>query len=405
MLHASNATNGTFQFGLFCEENNWKLAMVGTTSNMGRFAFMPALGMLSDRYGRRFVLVVGVLGSCSFAMLRSFATNYSTFLLLEFLEAGIGAVSYSASFLLAMEWIGVKDRVLLGTVMTATYPFGQIFLGIVARQTHNFRTLLRIIFAPGFVMVLYVWIAPESIRWLIVKGKRERTLRTLKRASRVNGVSLSPNTVSLLEEKFLEHGDSSANNAASSGTKRENQLSEMFRNKTLLIRFVVCACVWMTNAFVSYGISLTSISLEGDIYINFIVIAIAGIPAMLILYILMETCGRRWTQCSSLIITGVCIIGSKLLPPDFSIMSIALFFIGKCFITVSFSGLYVYTSELWPTNLRHSIMSLCSTVGRIGAMFAPLAPLLVSRRTFRLDFVIRLIRLFAFILFSLESIF
>lgn len=352
--------------------------MVGTANNVGRFVFMPVMGMLSDRYGRRFVLVVGVLGSCSFAMLRSFATNYSTFLLFEFLDAGVGAVTYSASFLLAMEWIGVKDRVLLGTLVTATYPFGQIFLGIVARQTHDFRTLLRIIYAPGFLMLLYAWLAPESIRWLIVNGKRERTLRTLKRASRVNGVSLSPNTVCLLEEKFLEHREAAASHAASPGTKRENHLSDIFRKKSLLIRFAVCAFAWMTNAFVSYGISLTSISLAGDIYINFIVIAIAGIPAMLICYILMETCGRRWTQCSALIISGVCIVGSKLLPPDFSILSIALFFIGKCFITVSFTGLYVYTSELWPTNLRHSIMSLCSTVGRIGAMFAPLAPLLVS---------------------------
>lgn len=58
-------------------------------------------------------------------------------------------------------------------------------------------------------------------------------------------------------------------------------------------------------------------------------------------------------------------------------MSITFFFIGKCFITVSFTGLYVYTSELWPTNIRHSMMGFCSTVGRIGAALAPMAPLLV----------------------------
>lgn len=37
----------------------------------------------------------------------------------------------------------------------------------------------------------------------------------------------------------------------------------------------------------------------------------------------------------------------------------------------------MYTSELWPTNIRHSMMGFCSTIGRIGAALAPMAPLLV----------------------------
>lgn len=98
---------------------------------------------------------------------------------------------------------------------------------------------------------------------------------------------------------------------------------------------------------------------------------------MVLCYYMMEKLGRRWTLFSSLLIGGASIICSKLLPPNLSALSIALFFIGKLFITVAFTGLYIYTSELWPTNMRHSIMGLCSTMGRIGAMGAPFAPLLV----------------------------
>lgn len=99
---------------------------------------------------------------------------------------------------------------------------------------------------------------------------------------------------------------------------------------------------------------------------------------MLFVYFLMESCGRRWTISMSLLIGGCSIVASKMLPINFSILSISLFFVGKCFVTVAFTGLYVYTSELWPTSIRHSMMSLCSTVGRIGAAAAPMAPLLVS---------------------------
>lgn len=135
--------------------------MVGTASNTGRFIFTPIMGLLSDRYGRRTILIVGVLGSTVFALIRSMTTNYLTFVLFEFLDASIGSCTYSASFLLAMEWIGVKDRVLLGSIVAATYPFGQVFLGMVARAVKDFRLLIRIIYAPGLLVFTYIWIAPE----------------------------------------------------------------------------------------------------------------------------------------------------------------------------------------------------------------------------------------------------
>lgn len=318
--------------------------MVGTVNNVGRFIFTPFMGLLSDRFGRRTVLVIGVLGSCLFAMGRSFATNYYMFLTFEFLDAAIGTVTYSASFILAMEWIGVKDRVLLGSIITATYPLGQIFLGSIARYTQNFRHLIRIIYAPGFIIVAYMWIAPESIRWLIVNGKRQQTLDTLKRAERINRVKISATTLNTINEQMDKRNKSNQPvHHLQNGNGTMQLLYKIFTHRTLLVRMVVCLFVWIANAFVSYGISLTSVNLAGDKYINFIVIAVAGIPAMLICYIMMEKCGRRWTLCSSLIIGGVSIIASKLFPLTAHLISIALFFVGKCFITVSFTGLYVYT--------------------------------------------------------------
>lgn len=320
--------------------------MVGTANNFGRFIFMPVMGLLSDRYGRRTILIVGVFGSSVFAYIRSFAPDYLTFLIFEFLDAGIGSVTYSASFILAMEWIGVKDRVLLGSIVTATYPFGQIFLGFTARAVRDYRLLLQIIYAPGFLILLYVWIAPESIRWLIVNHKKKRVLSTLNRAENVNGLKLSQNTIDRINIEINENIKMKPIDAEDHTAHRESRLHQfrmIAKKNALLIRFLICAFAWLTSAFVSYGISLTSITLAGDKYINFVVIAIAGIPAMLFVYFLMESCGRRWTISMSLLIGGTSIISSKMLPPHFSILSITLFFLGKCFITVAFTGLYVYT--------------------------------------------------------------
>lgn len=37
------------QFGILCDENEYKLALVGTINNIGGFVFMPLTGMLSDK--------------------------------------------------------------------------------------------------------------------------------------------------------------------------------------------------------------------------------------------------------------------------------------------------------------------------------------------------------------------
>lgn len=41
-----------FQFGILCDENEYKLALVGTINNIGGFLFMPLTGVLSDKWAK-----------------------------------------------------------------------------------------------------------------------------------------------------------------------------------------------------------------------------------------------------------------------------------------------------------------------------------------------------------------
>lgn len=249
-----------------------------------------------------------------------------------------------------------------------------MFLGVTAQYVNNFRTLTRIIYTPGFLMIAYYWIAPESIRWLLSKRKLGEVKQVVRRAARINNIELSDHEISIM----INSPSNDTNKLEYQSVKKE-PISTIFKSKYFITRFLICSFCWTANAFVSYGISLTSVSLAGDKYINFIVVALAGTPAVVVCYFMLEHLGRRKTLCSSLIIGGVAIILSKFLNNTVAdVFPLILYFLGKCFIVVSFSGLYVYTSELWPTSLRHSMMSLCSSAGRIGSMSAPLAPLLVS---------------------------
>lgn len=339
------------------------------------------MGYLSDRYGRRTILIVGILGSTMFAIMRSYATDYTTFVALEFADAAIGSCIYSASFLLAMEWVGRGDRVLLSTIVTGMYPFGQLFLGVAAKYAGDFRLLLQIVYAPGLLAILYFWIAPESIRWMVLHLKGDEVIATLKRAEAINNVKIRSETWQTIDVEY-------------EATPNRNASILFIRTKRIfVIRFIICAFAWFSCSFISYGISLTSTTLLGhDQYISFVMVAMAGIPAMPMCFFLAESFGRRWTIASSVMACGGAIFLAKLMPSDYIILPAGFYFIGKCFSAVSFTALYIYTGEMWPTSMRHSVMSTCSMFGRIGAALATLIPIMVT-----------ILARFSFFTFSLSS--
>lgn len=56
--------------------------------------------------------------------------------------------------------------------------------------------------------------------------------------------------------------------------------------------------------------------------------------------------------------------------------------IGKFAVSMAFALLYVYTSELFPTEARNKGMGLASVAARIGGILAPFVSLLVSVTVF-----------------------
>ena len=45
--------------------------------------------------------------------------------------------------------------------------------------------------------------------------------------------------------------------------------------------------------------------------------------------------------------------------------------VGKLFVVMSFSGIYVYTIEIYPTTMRNLGLASASIIARIGGVIAP----------------------------------
>ncbi|CAH1388552.1 unnamed protein product [Nezara viridula] len=366
------------EFNLFCEENEWKRTSVGTIHNIGEFIGMPLAGLFSDRFGRKTLIITTVLCSSIFGTIRSFTFNYIQFLVLEIADAIALSGIYIGIFVLGIEITGPSKRGLGGAILSCYYSIGEIMLGLIVWLEDDWRKFLRIIYIPGFIFVIYFWILPESVRWLVSHGKTEKAKQIFERISSVNKKSIDENVRKGIEQlqtgvqTLIEDSENVINNEDS----KFKPDKKIYQSKTMILRILNCSFCWATNAFVYYGLSLYSVVIGGNKYFNFILVSFVEIPGYALSPFIINKFGRRVPLALALILSGSACFLFHFLPADYQTLSLVLFLLGKCSITVSFASLYVSATEYFPTTMRHSLMAFCSTLGRVGSIIAPQMPLL-----------------------------
>lgn len=280
--------------------------------------------------------------------------------------------------MLSVEWVSTKYRVLSATATSAFYPLGEVLLGVLAMYLPSLRGFILAMYLPGLIVAFYYWLIPESVRWLVVTGRHERALKTLKWQAKANRKELSRNAQKIIHEKCtkaLEAREAAKTTHVTSSTS----LAAICRSGVIPLRLATCSMCWIAVVHAYYGMSVSSTKIEGDDnkYLSFIVVVCAEIPAVLITYFVTNRMGRRLTLCGGMTVAGLAIIASAFVPVEQTLITRILFFGGMMSISVAFNTLYIYTAEIWPTSQRNTLMNICSMVGRFGGMAAPLTPLLV----------------------------
>ncbi|XP_072753354.1 organic cation transporter protein isoform X2 [Anoplolepis gracilipes] len=359
-----------------CDTNRWKLTLVGTIESIGQFIGLMFAGYISDRYGRRTFLTLATSLAGVSGLIHSFSVNYWMFLAFEFLDATMAAGIYSAGYILGVEMIGVKNRVFGGTIISCMFTVGEILLGVIASRLRSWRILLRVVYAPGLLAILLPLLIPESIRWLLSKGKNDKVEEIFHKMARMNNLEVTDEAINIFKEL----------NTAKNETKsklmmldKRKPIVQVLHSSVILIRLLVCSFCWITNTFVFYGLSLNSVAFSGNKYNNFILVVLVEIPAYCLSWLLNDRIGRKPTLSGSFLLSGMFCLAIQFVPADaLSYGPLLLYMAGKLCITIAFSTVYVYTTELFPTTLRHSLLGFCSMIGRIGSILSPQTPLLAQ---------------------------
>lgn len=257
-------------------------------------------------------------------------------------------------------------------------------LGFAAFYVHDFRNLMRIFYTPGLFLIVYFWLVPESVRWLLVKGNVDRATGILKRTARVNGKELSEKSIESMKLKYSSV--SKINNldgtVANDNPSLTQSISSILRSRTLCFRLLVCCYQWTNCCFCYYGLSLMATHVPGkNRYVSFMTVAAIEIPGVLITLPLLNRMKRRPLLFGVLTITAFSTFATAWIPKEHSTIVLLFFMLGKMSITCAFNSVYIFTAEQWPTNVRTTIANFCSMVGRLGSMVAPMTAILVQKIT------------------------
>ncbi|KAK7083076.1 hypothetical protein SK128_012595 [Halocaridina rubra] len=378
----------TTEFQLVCGRSYFRSAYHGIFM-LGNL-FGPAIGgVISDRYGRRRVVISGGLLFSGLSLGLAFVHHFPLILTIRFL---MGFCHLPTAYILALEITEPKLRSYVGILLALPWALGTMAYPGIAYIIRDWYWLQVTMALPLVFLLPAAWLLDESPRWLIVRGRHEEALGIIQKAARWNKVKLPPQAElrGLMKDIQLESKLAAGGGSANSLTEVErlhvDQTHEERDSKvsclnkcglcsTRYIRIVtfVMTFTFFVSSLVFYGLSLSAKNFSANVYIYIFLGGLAEVPAYSLTSIIVARFGRRLSLAVCFFFCGVSLIVLIITPTDISWMVILLAMVGKLGISSAGQMVYLYLSELYPTEYRLQGLGTAILAQRIGSILAPLS--------------------------------
>ncbi|XP_075904916.1 solute carrier family 22 member 7a [Nelusetta ayraudi] len=354
------------EWDLVCDDK-WLNQTLATYFFLGVMIGAVIFGQLSDRFGRKPMLLLSFVMATVTGISAAFSTSYVMFAVSRTL-CGVALSGLSLiTNVLSIEWTDVKHRTFMGTIASLSWSLGIMVLALLAYLIRDWRYLTLAVTAPCLVGIFSWWWLPESARWLLANGKAERAKTYLVRCAKMNKKSRN---LAKLDTETLNRV------AASEVTAKRHSYLDLVRTRQLRKITLVSGLFWFAVGFMYYGISFKISGFGVDIYLTQLIYGAIEVPAKITTFFAVDWIGRRNSQAIFLIVTGALIGLNTAIPLEHSVVRMCVAVVAKGFSEASFTTAFLYTTELFPTVLRQSGMGFTCGVCRLGGSLAPLLMLL-----------------------------
>ncbi|MDO5638872.1 MAG: aromatic acid/H+ symport family MFS transporter [Neisseria sp.] len=335
--------------------------MLGSSALFGMMIGAMALGTLSDKLGRKKMIILCIILFSGFTVLNGLAQNPTQFAVMRFIAGlGIGGVMPNVVALMS-EYSPKRIRSTLVAVMFSGYGVGGMMsagLGIWVVPNFGWQVMFYIAVIPLLLLPLIIKMLPDSVAFMLKHGKEAEAKKVMREL--VPSENISDADTLVLPEAVKTK-------AAITDLVKEHRFSSTI---SFWCAFFMCLLMvyalgsWLPKLMTMAGYGLSS-SLMFLLVLNVggILGAVSGgrlsdrfhpKPVLVVFFLAgaasISLLGYSHPQpllYLLLLVAGAATIGSQIL-------------------------LYAYVAQFYPMNIRSTGLGWASGVGRTGAIIGPM---------------------------------
>ena len=326
---------------------------------IGMFLGALSSGFIADRIGRKLTMILMVAVGSLFTGLCGIAPDYPSMAALR-LAAGFGlGGTLPLPGVYMSEYPPARYRGRFVGLVETSWVYGAILsvvFGYILIPEYGWRAAFNAAYMPLALIPPLAIHLPESIRFLERRNRLDEVKSILVRLGIIG------------KEEKIELKPSEAPKLG---------LGELFKGGYLR-RTIILWMLWAALVYTYHGIFIWLPSIYASPRFGFtivkslewvLIVTLIQVPGYYSAALLLDKAGRKAILASYLIVAGVaCLLLSTA-------QSITMILLYSCVISFfnlgAWAGLYTYTPELYPTELRGTGSGAAASIGRLAGILAP----------------------------------
>jgi benzoate transport len=320
-------------------------------------------GMVSDRLGRKKLIMLVVLVFSVFNGAAYFAPNFEIFCLFRFLAGlGIGGV-IPLTVTLASEFSPSGVRAKVVTAVGGSFTIGWALAGVVAMvliPRFGWRVVLLVGTAPVLILPALHAYLPESVRFLASKGRYPEAIGLMRKIEKITG---------------LQPGKWGPESFAQQGMQQDGNLRDLLRPDLRLMTVLVWG-TYLFSMLALYGLSTWLPALLAGAgfslvksYGYAIVQSVGAMVGGIALGCCMDAFGRKLGLCLSFFMGGLSLLLFAYVTSE-AWLYVAGAASGLFMVGIP-AALHVVANEIYPTRIRSTGAGWAYAMGRFGSIVGP----------------------------------
>jgi len=356
--YADKHFNFITEFDLLCHD--FKASLITSSYPVGFLFGSIIFTSVADSLGRIPSILIGQSGMFFSVLFLTYFPHYETCLVCSCFCGFFSAASFYPGYTYSYDNNHSKFVLIYATFVGVVFAFGEIIVAGIMWYGVRWKTMCYVFMGLAMSYMIFPFFMTEAPRYFYSKGNLKAAIKGFKNIAKINGVEI--------KEKFTIKDTCKV---ATTAETFSDKIKLLF-TKWVLIRVLLCALLFFSCGFIYYGLSLNVQKFKGNVYINAIINAIAEIIADITACIVATKFGPKYPLMGCFSFTALSLI-LQYLSIEFVELSSFSMYMGKFFISGSFTLIYTMGGKLFPTSISSTAIGILGFIERLGATLSPIA--------------------------------